>query len=76
MNQSPSFTTDSPLDYRIKKGLIRDTIGLWSLSVKRRDKVKGDKRAEMQKRLLNGKKEGGSGGGTEDREEERKRRMI
>lgn len=26
---------------------------IWNLSVKRKNKVKGDKRAQMQKRLLN-----------------------
>lgn len=52
VNQSPSFTTDSPLDYKIKKALITDTINLWNLSIKRKLRVKGNKRAEMQKRLL------------------------
>lgn len=45
VNQSPSFTTDSPLDYRIKKALINDTIKLWNLSINRKLRAKGDKRA-------------------------------
>ena len=60
VNQSPSFTTDSPLDYKIKKELITDTIRLLNLSIKRKLKTKGVKRAEMQKRLFkfnNDKKE-------------------
>lgn len=36
VNQMPSFATDSPLDLRIKKGLITDTLALLNLSVKRR----------------------------------------
>lgn len=52
VNQSPSFTTDSPIDYKIKKALITDTIKLWNLSIKRKLRAKGTKRAEMQKRLL------------------------
>ena len=32
VNHSPSFTTDSPLDFKVKKGLIADTIRLLNLS--------------------------------------------
>lgn len=53
VNQSPSFTTDSPLDYKIKKALITDTIKIWNLSVKRKNRAKGEKRNQMQRRLLN-----------------------
>ena len=52
MNQSPSFSTDSPLDYKIKKGIIIDTINILNLSIKRKLKAKGIKRAEMHKRLF------------------------
>jgi tubulin polyglutamylase TTLL6/13 len=53
VNQSPSFTTDSPLDLKIKKALITDTLKLWNLSLKKKVKAKTDKRNQMQKRLLN-----------------------
>jgi tubulin polyglutamylase TTLL6/13 len=53
VNQSPSFTTDSPLDYRIKKALISDTVKIWNLSIKRKFRAKIDKRNQMQRRLLN-----------------------
>jgi D-alanine-D-alanine ligase-like ATP-grasp enzyme len=33
VNQSPSFTTDTPLDHRIKKNLIVDAIRMLGLSV-------------------------------------------
>lgn len=32
VNHAPSFTTDSPLDFKIKKGLITETIKLLNLS--------------------------------------------
>jgi tubulin polyglutamylase TTLL6/13 len=52
VNQSPSFTTDSPLDYKIKKALITDTIKILNLSIKRKLRTKGNKRAENMKRLF------------------------
>ena len=55
VNQSPSFTTDTPLDYNIKKNLIRDSINMLNLSWKRKNKYISAKRAEMQKRVLTGK---------------------
>lgn len=33
INQMPSFTTDSPLDYKIKRGLIFDVMKTLCLSV-------------------------------------------
>lgn len=45
VNQSPSFTTDSPLDMKIKKALITDTIKIWNLSLKRKLRSKNDKKA-------------------------------
>lgn len=36
VNQMPSFQADSDLDYRIKKGVIHDTINLLNLNYKRR----------------------------------------
>jgi tubulin polyglutamylase TTLL6/13 len=32
VNHSPSFSTDTPLDFKIKKNLITDTIKLLNLS--------------------------------------------
>jgi hypothetical protein len=34
VNHSPSFTTDTPLDYNIKKGVIKDAMGLIGLNVR------------------------------------------
>ena len=41
VNQAPSFATESPLDYEIKKGLFCDTFRLLGLSVeKKKAKIK------------------------------------
>ena len=32
VNQSPSFTTDTPLDFNIKKGLISDAVNMLNLN--------------------------------------------
>ena len=50
----PSFQTDSPLDYKIKQGVINDCIAMLDLSHKRRSKIKSQKRMELQRRLLKG----------------------
>lgn len=54
VNQMPSFQTDSPLDHKIKFGVINDCIAMLDLSEKRRRKVKNQKRMELQRRLLQG----------------------
>jgi tubulin polyglutamylase TTLL6/13 len=36
VNHSPSFTTDSPLDEKVKGELIKDTIKMLGLSKKRK----------------------------------------
>jgi tubulin polyglutamylase TTLL6/13 len=40
VNHSPSFATDSPLDFKIKKNLIADTIKLLNLSYAKKQKQK------------------------------------
>lgn len=54
VNQMPSFATDSPLDLKIKKGVINDTLSILNLSIKRRNRLKTQKKAELQRRLLKG----------------------
>lgn len=46
VNHAPSFATDSPLDFKIKKALIADTIRLLNLSQSRKQKYKRQKAAE------------------------------
>jgi hypothetical protein len=50
----PSFATDSPLDVKIKKGVISDTLALLNMSIKRRNRTKNQKKLEMQRRLYPG----------------------
>lgn len=38
VNHTPSFTTDTPLDYKIKYGVINDALKLIDVSVKNREK--------------------------------------
>ena len=40
VNQSPSFTTDSPLDSKIKKQLIAEVLTLLNLNLKRKWRIK------------------------------------
>lgn len=55
VNHSPSFSTDSPLDYKIKNELIRDTIKLLGLSTKRKNFYKQQMQEDIEKRMLTGK---------------------
>jgi tubulin polyglutamylase TTLL6/13 len=55
VNHSPSFGTDSPLDYKIKSELIHDTMKLLGLSVKRRNYYKQQIQEEQERRILSGK---------------------
>lgn len=55
VNHSPSFSTDSPLDYKIKHDLIRDSIRLLGLSSKRKANYKAQMQEEMERRILSGK---------------------
>jgi len=50
----PSFQTDSPLDYRVKRGVLVDSIRTLALTVKRKRKYKIDKRAKLTDRLMMG----------------------
>jgi tubulin polyglutamylase TTLL6/13 len=37
VNHTPSFVTDTPLDYHIKFGLIKDTLNLMNVNVESRN---------------------------------------
>lgn len=49
----PSFATDSPLDYRIKKGVVSDTLAILGLTRRRRCKAMVMKKEDQQRRLMN-----------------------
>jgi len=55
VNHSPSFSTDSPLDFKIKKNLITDVIRLLNLSYWKKMKYKKQKALEFQRRAIKGK---------------------
>ena len=52
MNHSPSFSTDSDLDYDLKFSLLSDTIKLLGLSSSRKAKYKKAKLKEMDDRKM------------------------
>ena len=52
VNHSPSFTTDSELDFMLKYHLIRDTITLLNLSIDQKQFYKKRKQQETQDRLF------------------------
>jgi tubulin polyglutamylase TTLL6/13 len=47
VNHSPSFSTDSPLDFKIKKNLIVDTIRLLNLSYTKKQQYKKQKQLDF-----------------------------
>ena len=47
----PSFATGSPLDYKIKKTVVYDSINLLNLSLKRKTELKQQPKEESKKRL-------------------------
>jgi tubulin polyglutamylase TTLL6/13 len=55
VNNSPSFSTDSPLDEKVKGDLIRDTIRLLGLTKKRKAMYRRNQQAHLDFRILQGK---------------------
>jgi len=55
VNHAPSFGTDSPLDYKIKGELIRDTIQMLGLSLRRKKQYKHRIAVQTEKRIKTGK---------------------
>lgn len=55
VNISPSFHVDTPLDFRIKKGVIEESMRLLNLSYFRKMKFKKKEKTEFQRRVLSGK---------------------
>ena len=54
VNHTPSFCTDSPLDYNIKKNVLRDTLHILNLNQKRKAKYLVQIKNEKEKRLVGG----------------------
>ena len=55
VNQSPSFATDSPLDYKTKKAVLTDTFRMLNCSVSKRKKILKKQKEQMASRILTGK---------------------
>jgi len=72
VNQSPSFSTDSPLDYTIKKQAIGDTFNLLNSSVEKREHFIKVKKEEVERRIRTGKSTKFIG---EDREKMRQEKL-
>ena len=47
VNHTPSFTTDTPLDKSIKKGVIKDTLLLMNINSKNKVKIKNILKADF-----------------------------
>lgn len=55
VNQSPSFSTDSPLDYKIKKTVLGDTFNLLNCSSENRAQCEQLQKEALEKRIRTGK---------------------
>ena len=54
INQMPSFSTDSPLDYRVKRGLIIDVMKKLCLNMRKKQQYKAERKARLQRQILTG----------------------
>ena len=55
MNASPSFGTDSPLDYKIKKNVLADAFSMLNFSYEKRKQIIKLQEERKQERILTGK---------------------
>jgi tubulin polyglutamylase TTLL6/13 len=67
VNHTPSFSTDSPLDFSVKKNMIGDAIRLLGISSNNRTKFIKKNREEIFKRSMTGKIERISKGERDDK---------
>ena len=57
VNHTPSFTTDSPLDWKIKKKVIRDALVLVNMSAREKSNFLKKQKEQILKRAVTGKLE-------------------
>lgn len=57
VNHTPSFTTDTPLDHKIKFNLIRDTLRLMNINVQRKNELYNRAKDLNMERLITGKRQ-------------------
>ena len=55
VNQSPSFATDSPLDYEVKKSVLKDCFNLLNVSQQRRETWLKNRNDQAAERMATGK---------------------
>lgn len=55
VNQSPSFSTDSPLDYLIKKHVLGDAFRLLNVSYEKKMEYIKQIKEEAERRIYNGR---------------------
>lgn len=55
VNQSPSFSTDSPLDYEVKKHVLKDALAMLDMSQERRENYIRIRNEQNQERMMTGK---------------------
>lgn len=53
VNHAPSFATDSPLDYHVKKNLFLDMFSLLGMSIDRKKQKLKQQQDEKQSRIYN-----------------------
>ena len=76
VNHSPSFSTDTPFDWEIKKNLIRDTIKLLNISWKKKHNLLLAQKQELKKRMLIYKKSRYSMSGKMKKKEKRIQKRV
>lgn len=52
INHAPSFSTDTPFDFKIKKDVIADTVQLLGMTHKRKKKIVKSHKSNINKRML------------------------
>ena len=55
VNQSPSFATDSPLDYEVKKAVVKDAFNLLNVSQEKREAFLKTRNDQAAARMATGK---------------------
>ena len=56
INYTPSFTTDTPLDYKIKKDVVSEALEIMNISYKNKVKWLAKEKIRIAKRVMLGKK--------------------
>ena len=57
VNHTPSFTTDTPLDHKIKFNLIKDTLKLMNINVQTKNQLYNKTKELNTQRLITGKRQ-------------------